>query len=73
MLIINEHTASKLIQAYHTKWESMTPAQSEVMYKVAGICENACNVASYLGTEPQIIIPSHLVEVMSVLADEGKL
>ena len=41
--------------------------------KVRAICENAINVASYLGATPDIIIPSDLVAVMSTIADEGKL
>lgn len=80
MLRINEYTANKIIavQREMSRKNKINPGryslcELDALYDAMRICDNGLELANALGCEPDIILPTQLVERMVVLAQEGKL
>ncbi|QEA10495.1 hypothetical protein PP422_gp016 [Enterobacter phage vB_EhoM-IME523] len=80
MLRINEYAAQKIICAYNTmndkeKFNRGSQSQSilEVLYQASTVCDNAIELASALGCEPDIILSDNIVKELTCIAQMGKL
>ncbi|BAQ22666.1 hypothetical protein AU156_gp016 [Edwardsiella phage PEi20] len=80
MLRINEYTANKIIAAQRemSRKNKINPGtyasdDLDAIYEAMCICDNGLELANALGCEPDIILPTQLVERLVVLAQEGKL